>query len=83
MRWFQQRNSTAKVNSSSLRSICLFFSTMGKSFKDIDDSDDRHDTAFDRQVSNEEAPDTVDYHKRTVGLWSAVFLIFNRIIGTG
>ncbi|KAF4571205.1 hypothetical protein EYR36_008534 [Pleurotus pulmonarius] len=56
---------------------------MGKSLKDIDDSDDHHDTAFDRQVSNEEAPDTVDYHQRTVGLWSAVFLIFNRIIGTG
>ncbi|KAJ8473637.1 hypothetical protein ONZ45_g16219 [Pleurotus djamor] len=53
---------------------------MGKSIKDIDTGDN---ATLDREVSNENAPEFVDDHRRTVGLWSAVFLIFNRIIGTG
>lgn len=33
--------------------------------------------------ANGEAFDHVPSSKRTIGLWSAIFLIFNRIIGTG
>ncbi|KAJ4002297.1 APC amino acid permease [Lentinula boryana] len=51
--------------------------------KEPDAPQDAHQRANDEYVNDGEAFDNVPQTKRQLGLFSAVFLVFNRVIGTG